>query len=161
VINITTDNIFVIKTTTKKYLNVKRGRIYWCMVDMEKASDSKDREALWFKMGKTGVSENMVKCIKKMYEGITFCVKCDDNLANFVERRRGVRQGRSVRSHLFNIVVDDVSDYTDEGNTHAPAEGKMSIPGLLFADDLAIGLFSVSVSQKGIGKLTFTAMIGV
>jgi hypothetical protein len=66
-----------------------------------------------------------------------------------------------VRSHLFNIVIDDVSDYTDEGNTHAPAEGKMSIPGLLFADDLAIGLFSVSVSQKGIGKLTFTAMIGV
>jgi hypothetical protein len=72
-------------------IDVKRGRIYWCMVDMEKASDSKDREALWFKMGKTGVSENMVKCIKKMYEGIKFCVKCDDNVTNFVERRRGVR----------------------------------------------------------------------
>jgi hypothetical protein len=32
----TTDNIFVIKSTIDKYLKVKRGRVYWCMVDLEK-----------------------------------------------------------------------------------------------------------------------------
>jgi hypothetical protein len=49
-----------------------------------------DREALWFRMRKKGVSENMVRCIKKMYEGNNFCVKCDgDNVINFVEQRRG------------------------------------------------------------------------
>jgi hypothetical protein len=42
----TMHNIFVIKTTINKYLKVKRGHIYWCTVDLEKASDSIDREAL-------------------------------------------------------------------------------------------------------------------
>jgi hypothetical protein len=31
------DNIFVIKTTIDKYLKVKRGSIYWCVVDLEKS----------------------------------------------------------------------------------------------------------------------------
>jgi hypothetical protein len=84
----TTANIPVIKTTIDKYLKVKRGCIYWCMVDLEKAFDSIDRETLWFKMRKNGVSENVVKCIKKMYEGIKFCVKCDGDMTDFVDQRR-------------------------------------------------------------------------
>jgi hypothetical protein len=55
-----TDNIFVIKTTVDRYLRVKGGRIYWCLVHLEKAFDSIDREALWFTMRKKGVSDNMV-----------------------------------------------------------------------------------------------------
>jgi hypothetical protein len=47
-----TDNIFVIKTTVDRYLIAKRGHIYWCLVDLEKAFDSVDREVLWFKMRK-------------------------------------------------------------------------------------------------------------
>jgi hypothetical protein len=48
----TTGNICVIKTTADRYLIVKRGHIYWCLVDLEKAFDSIDEEALWFKMRK-------------------------------------------------------------------------------------------------------------
>jgi hypothetical protein len=40
----TTDNIFVVKTTVDRYLRVKRGHIYWCLVDLEKAFDSVDRK---------------------------------------------------------------------------------------------------------------------
>jgi hypothetical protein len=55
---------------------------------------------------------------------------------------------------LFNTFIDDVIDYTNVGNTLAPAAGTMSIAGLLFADDLAIGSFTVNGLQKGINKLT-------
>jgi hypothetical protein len=55
---------------------------------------------------------------------------------------------------LFNIFIDDVIDYISENNTNAPAAGKMSIPGLLFADGLAIGSVTVTGLQKGIDKLT-------
>jgi hypothetical protein len=71
-----TNNIFVIKTTVDRYLRVKRSRIYWCLVDLYKAFDSIDREALWFKLRKKGVSDNMVECIKKMYDDTKFYVKC-------------------------------------------------------------------------------------
>jgi hypothetical protein len=60
------------------------------MVGLEKAFYSIDKEALLFKMRKKGVSENMVRCIKKMYEGIKFCVQCDgDRVTDFVEQRKG------------------------------------------------------------------------
>jgi hypothetical protein len=61
-------------------------------VDLEKAFVSIDREALWFKIRKKGVSDNMVECLKKMYDDTKFCVKCSgDEVTDFVKRRKGVR----------------------------------------------------------------------
>jgi hypothetical protein len=68
-------------------------------VDLEKAFDSIDREALWFKMRKKGVSDNMVECIKKLYNNTKVCVKCGGNKeTDFVEQRRGVR-------HIFLLMI--------------------------------------------------------
>jgi hypothetical protein len=44
-------------------------------------------------------------------------------------------------------------DYISEGDVHAPVIGKMSIPGLMFADDLAIGSFTVNGLQRGIDQI--------
>jgi hypothetical protein len=109
---------------------------------------------LWFKTWKKGVSDNMVECIKKMYNDTKFCVKCGGNeVTDIVEQRRDVRQGCSLSPYLFYIFIDDIMDYISEGNVHAPVTGKMSIPGLMFADDLAIGSFTVNGIQKGIGQI--------
>jgi hypothetical protein len=67
----TLHNVFIIKTTVDKYLR-ERGRMHWCFVDFEKAFDSIDREALWFKMRRIGVSENMVNCIKICMKVLNF-----------------------------------------------------------------------------------------
>jgi hypothetical protein len=48
--------------------------------------------------------------------------------------------------------MDDMV-YISEGNVHAPVIGKISIPGLMFADDLAIGSFTVSGLQRGIDQI--------
>jgi hypothetical protein len=58
----TSDNVFIIRTTVDKYLQVKRGKLYWCFVDFEKEFDSINHEALWFKMRMKGESERMVSC---------------------------------------------------------------------------------------------------
>jgi hypothetical protein len=40
----TTGNIFVTKTTIYRYLKIKTGQIYWCLVDLEKALTESTRK---------------------------------------------------------------------------------------------------------------------
>jgi hypothetical protein len=44
-------------------------------------------------------------------------------------------------------------NYISEGNVHAPVIGKMSVPGLMFADSLAIGSFTVNGLQRGTDQI--------
>jgi hypothetical protein len=105
----TTDNIFVIKAAIDKYLRFKRGRLYWCFVNLEKAFDPIDRETLWYKLRRKGISDKMVECFRRMYDGIKFCVKCgEDVMTDFIEQERGVRQGCSLSPYLFNTFIDDM-----------------------------------------------------
>jgi hypothetical protein len=58
-----------------------------------KAFDSIDRENLWYKLRRKGMSGKLVECIKSMYDGIKFCVKCGEGvMTDFIEQERGVRQ---------------------------------------------------------------------
>jgi hypothetical protein len=49
------------KAIINKYLKAKSGCIYWSFVDTEKVLDSVNREALWYKIGKEGLSEGKRK----------------------------------------------------------------------------------------------------
>jgi hypothetical protein len=92
----------------------------------------------------------MVECIRIMYDDTNLCVKCGgDEVTDFVKQRRGVRQGCSLSPYLFIIFIYDM-DYISEGNVHAPVARKMSIPGLLFAGDSAIGSSTVNGLLRGI-----------
>jgi hypothetical protein len=144
------DNVFIITTTVNKYLGVKRGKLYWCFVEFGKAFDSIDREVLWFKMKKKGVSKRMVSCLSNMYEGIKFCVRCGNKVTNFVTQTKEVSQGCSLSPYLFNIFIDDIIGYVSKANLHAPMVSDVTIPGLLYVDDLAIGAFTVNDMQKAI-----------
>jgi hypothetical protein len=44
-------------------------------------------------------------------------------------------------------------DYIGEGNAHAPVIGNISIPGLMFADNVATGSFTVNGLQRGIDQI--------
>jgi hypothetical protein len=65
----TTGNGFVSKTTDK-YFRFKRVCLYSCFADSKIGFDSILREALWYKLRKKEISDNMVKCIKEIYDQI-------------------------------------------------------------------------------------------
>jgi hypothetical protein len=145
----TSDNVFIIRIYVDKYLRVKRGKLYWCFVDFEKAFDSVNREVLWFKMRTKGVSGRTVSCLSNVCEGITFCVRCGNNeVTKFVTETKGVRQGCGLSRYLFTIFIDDSIGYVSNVNPHAPTVGDVTIPGLLYVGDLAIWAFTVDCMQK-------------
>jgi hypothetical protein len=101
-----------------------------------------------------GVSEKMVSCLSNMYEGIKFCVRCGYNeVTNFATQTKGVGQSCSLSPYLFNSFIDDIIGYVSKANPHAPTIGDVIIPGLLYADDLAIGAFTINVVQKAIDQI--------
>jgi hypothetical protein len=75
----TTDNIFIIKKIIDKYLARKRGKVYWMFVDLQKAIDMVGREALWWKLGKKGVSAKFIEAIRGMYSIVKISVKLEEN----------------------------------------------------------------------------------
>jgi hypothetical protein len=70
----------------------------------------------------------------------------------FVTQTKGVRQGCSLSPYLFNIFIDIIG-YARKTNPHAPTVGDATMPGLLYADDLAIGAFTVNGMQKVIDQM--------
>jgi hypothetical protein len=54
---------------------------------------------------------------------------------------------------VFNIFINDIVEYINGDNSHAPSIGQITIQGLLFADDLALSSFTSNGLQKGIDKM--------
>lgn len=59
----------------EKYLNKKRRKLYVVCVDFRKAFDFVNREALWYKLGKLGISSKMIEMLKGIYQETNICLK--------------------------------------------------------------------------------------
>jgi hypothetical protein len=98
-------------------------------------------EALWFKTHKKGVSRGIVGWVERMHEVTEFCLRWNrDEVREPIPQEKGVRQGCS----LFYIFIEDVVDCITEGNRHSPVVGELTIPYLLFAEDIAVGSFTIN-----------------
>jgi hypothetical protein len=97
------------------------------------------------------VSEGMIGCLSKLYEGIKFYVWCCDNeMTSFVAQTKGVREGYILSPYLFITFIDDIIENVSEANPNAPTIGDVTTPRLLCADDWAVGAFMVNGMQKAI-----------
>jgi hypothetical protein len=103
---------------------------------LQKAFDMVVREALWWKLGRKGVSAKFIEAIRGMYSNVKISVNLDENrITQEFDSTKGLRQGCALSPALFNIYIDGILSKLDEANIHPPTTRNRNVPGLLFADD--------------------------
>ena len=108
-------------------------QLYCSFVDLTKAFDGVDRNALWYKLNKSGVSSKIIRLVRNMYDKIKLCVKNHKITKNLITERMessinehhqldleeemyfssctGVFQGESLSPFLFSMYVNDLDNY--------------------------------------------------
>jgi hypothetical protein len=122
--------------------------------DLENTFSSVKREEFWFKTHKKCVSRGIVGWVGRMHEVTEFCLRWNrDEVREPVPQETGVRQGCCLRSYLLYIFIEDVVDCITEANRHSPVVGELTIPYLLFAEDIAVGSSTTNGLPQGIKQI--------
>lgn len=154
------DMIFTLRML-RGYANEYRVPMHACFVDLKKAYDSIDREALWRILPLYNVDGKLLEMIKLLYVDLGATVKVSDSRSERISLKAGVKQGCVLSPLLFNIYLDFVIKNAISGwNTRAgvhinrgerhmwsdPSEptvfrrqqSGLIIQALLYADDTAL-----------------------
>ena len=143
----TSDHLLTLKSLVKKYVTVGKEKLYACFVDFQKAFDSVWHKGLFHKLQKVGINGNSLNLIKDIYKKTKCAIKVNNNVTEFFEYSKGVRQGCPLSSVLFNLYVNDIFDTI---NTHSTSDVYLNetnkINALMYADDLVL----ISRTKEGL-----------
>ena len=157
----TEDNLFILNGLIE--LKKERGEeiLVGCL-DLEKAYDRVDRGKLWSVLRKRGMNEDLVKTLERIYEGVKVKFMLGRMSSEWVEVRRGVRQGCPLSPTLFNLYIAEVAEVLEEegGGVKYAREGEgeemifRDIKGMLYADDICILADGERDGRDGRGNTT-------
>ena len=146
------DQIFSVKMTVEKYL-AKDRKLYAAFMDLEKAYDRVDWNALWDVLKIYGVGGQLLNGIKAFYKEASACVRVNGEMSESFDIRVGVRQGCVMSPWLFNIFMDSV--IREMKAKVGKVGARMNVEGerwwlvtSLFADDSVLMAESESELQK-------------
>ena len=136
------DQIFVLRQVCEK-MREKKKRVYVAFMDLEKAYDRVDRDAMWQVMRIYGLGGRVLEGIKSFYEEGRACVRVGSELSESFEVKMGLRQGCVMSPWLFNVYMDGVvrevySRVNGMGVKLSVNEIEWMLSQLLFADDTAL-----------------------
>ena len=138
-----TDQIFVVRQLCEKYIG-KGKDVYFAFLDLEKAYDRVDRDAMWNVLRLYGVGGKLLKAVKSLYTDSRACVRVGDGTSDWFPVRVGLRQGCVMSPWLFNLYIDGV---VREVNARVLGRGlelldengsEWQVNQLLFADDTVV-----------------------
>ena len=128
--------------------------LHVCFVDLTKAFDSVNRDAMCYVLLKRGVPKHLVRLVQCIHQNTNCTVKAFGDVSESFQVRTGVRQGCTLAPLLFVIFIDHVMreamgsmpqglqyNYkygTALTNWRGAPTGTVEVKSLLYADDLAL-----------------------
>lgn len=135
----TTDHIYTLHTLITKHVHqTKRGKIFACFVDFQKAFDSIWHEGLYYKLLQSGVGGKVYQLIKEMYSKNKNSVKIGNNSTESFPQHRGVRQGCNLSPTLFNLYINELAMQLEQCTAPGLTLLDKEVKCLLYADDLVL-----------------------
>lgn len=130
------DNMFVVREVIE---NMKKSgrKGYFAFLDIEKAYDRVNRYKMCKILETVGVSEKIVNIIKSMYENTRARYSMGDIETDWVESKRGVRQGCGLSPLLFGLYTEELAVRMKEADRGIRV-GNECLSILLYADDVVV-----------------------
>lgn len=98
----TTDMIFTARQIIEKCIE-HRLDLFQVFIDLTKAFDTVNREALWKILEKLGCSSHFVDMIRQLHDGMKAKVNFNGSLSSSIPVENGVKQGDILAPTLFSI----------------------------------------------------------
>ena len=110
--------------------------LYVCYIDLTKAFDYSNRDALILKLQQSNVDGKFLNTIKSMFLKSSSRVKLNGKISKPIKNRYGVMQGGVLSPKLFNEFLQDLGKYLNP--KYGLKIGDIYLAYLLFADDIVL-----------------------
>ena len=173
----TVDAIFILQNVIDIF--IKRNKaLYVSFIDLKKAFDCTNHDALWFKLDCNDLSSKTLAMLKNMYSKMklcvkdsllsanikkcdcilnkhTYCISCnnDEFQSLLFTPYAGVFQGESLSPTIFSLFLNDINNCLQEDPLVGVSVFQFYIALLLFADDMALICDTREGLQSGLNKL--------
>ena len=131
----TTNAIFVLRMLAERAIEMQKD-IYVCFIDYEKAFDRVKHGELIQMLESIGADGKDIRMIENVYWNQKAAVKIDGEQSEWVEIKRGVRQGCVMSPDLFSMYGEFIMrEAEDEGGLKV---GGRSVNNIRYADDTVL-----------------------
>ena len=120
-----------------KILLRKKLSTFAVFIDFSKAYDRINRELLWHKLIKMGISGRFLASLQSLYKNVKCTVLVNGLQTDWFDVNCGLKQGCILSPMLFNLFINDLTRHkNDVGSGISVGDTSLSI--LLYADDIVL-----------------------
>ena len=81
-------------------------KTYFCFIDYAKAFDCMDHNKLWKTLKEMGVPDHLTCLLRNLYAGQEATIRTGHGTTDWIQIRKGVRQGYILSPCLFNLYAE-------------------------------------------------------
>ena len=123
------DRILALRVLTERRRESWQG-LLTAYVDLHKAFDSVNRDALWRILSLRGVPPKLINLMSELYSGTESAVRCNDAISNLFPVVTGIRQGCVLAPTLFSACMDWILGRMSEISSCGALFGNVNISDL-------------------------------
>jgi len=145
----TNDRILALRVVSERMREFQH-KFLAAYVDLRKAFDSVNREALWRLLRYRGVPQTLIDLLSELYSGTVSAVRCGNSISDFFPVTAGVGQGRVEAPALFNTCMDWGLGKMVERSDCGVSFGEDKFSDFDFADDAVILADTLDMLVEGL-----------